>query len=82
VRFEGSVFTGGGYLEVFADNIIVDPYVTLSTRLAGVVDDGITFRARRIGTPEFENLLPFGFLNKSVSIDIGHDATLTGNSVT
>ena len=73
MRFEGNVSTGGGYLEVFGDNIIVDPYVILSTRptSAGEVDDGITFRARRIGTPEFENLLPSGFLDKSVSIDIG-----------
>ena len=56
--------------------------ITLSTlHPLGEEDDGITFRARRIGTPEFENLLPSGFLNKSVSIDIGHDATLTGGSV-
>ncbi|HKS62428.1 MAG TPA: LEPR-XLL domain-containing protein, partial [Xanthobacteraceae bacterium] len=58
VRFEGDVYTHGGYLEVFADDIIVNPGKTLSTLVNTTLDaegkpvfeDGsndIVFRARR-----------------------------------
>src|SRR5207249_7459719 len=41
----------------------------------------IVFRARRIGTTEIENLLPSGYLAKTVEIDIGANAVLRGSSV-
>ncbi|HEX8030490.1 MAG TPA: hypothetical protein VF491_18580, partial [Vicinamibacterales bacterium] len=91
VRFEGDVYTHGGYLEVFADDIIVNPGKTLSTLInttlvsdQPVFEDGgndIVFRARRIGTPEIENLLPSGYISKTVSIDIGTGANLHAGSI-
>src|SRR3954454_4893609 len=82
VRFQGNTYTGGGYLEVFADEIYIDPGVTLST-LTDQADldtgDDIVFRARRIGTPEIENLLPSGYLAKKTLIDVGAGATIRAN---
>src|SRR5439155_6297038 len=49
-----------------------------------VFEDGsndIVFRARRIGTPELENLLPSGYLSKTVSIDIGAGANLYAGNI-
>ena len=77
VRFEGDtetndgyIGTHGGYLEAFADNISVAAGTVLST----LVDDDdlttgndIVFRARRIGTPEIENLLPVGLPRQDAS---------------
>ena len=40
-----------------------------------------SFRARRIGTTEIENLLPSGYLTKTVEIDIGAGATMLGSSI-
>ena len=77
VRFEGEVYTHGGYLEAFADKIVVAPNATVST-LTNSADlasgRDIVFRARRISTVEIENQLPSGYLTKSVSIDIGAGA--------
>ncbi|MFN5948454.1 MAG: hypothetical protein ACK43N_08165, partial [Pirellulaceae bacterium] len=83
VVFEGSVYTRGGYLEVFSDTIRVNDGVTLSTVVDTDLDasNDIVFRARRVGTVEFENLLPSGYLSKSVEIEIGKNATLLGSSV-
>ncbi|MFN9446209.1 MAG: hypothetical protein ACK57Y_09265, partial [Pirellulaceae bacterium] len=83
VVFEGSVYTRGGYLEVFSDTIRVNDGVTLSTVVDNDLDasNDIVFRARRVGTVEFENLLPSGYLSKSVEIEIGKNATLLGSSV-
>ncbi|MES2101762.1 MAG: LEPR-XLL domain-containing protein, partial [Pseudomonadota bacterium] len=84
VTFADDVFTGGGYLEVFADEIKVRAGVTLSTRIDGddlTTANDIVFRARRIGTTEIENLLPSGYLSKSVDIDIGANAVLEGSNV-
>src|SRR5262249_54544091 len=47
---------------------------------AGGTND-IVFRARRIGTPEIENLLPSGYLSKTVSIEIGQQANLYAGSI-
>ncbi len=84
MRFAGDTLTHGGYLEVFADRILIDPGVTLST-LTDQNDlstgNDIVFRARRIGTPEIENLLPSGYLAKSVEIDVGAGATLRASSI-
>src|SRR5207248_660412 len=41
----------------------------------------IVFRARRIATPELENLLPSGYLSKTVSIDIGTGANLYAGDI-
>ena len=41
----------------------------------------IVFRARRISTPEVENLLPSGYLSKSVSIDVGASASLYASNI-
>ena len=38
----------------------------------------IVFRARRIGTPEIENLMPAGYLAEDRAIDIGDDADARG----
>ena len=84
VRFDGNTLTHGGYLEVFADSIAVSSGVTLST-LADASNpasgNDIVFRARRIGTPEIENLLPAGYLSKSVGIDLGVGAKLQAASI-
>ena len=84
VRFEGDTNTRGALLEVFADRIQVADGVTLSTLAdAGNPASGndIVFRARRVGTPEIENLLPAGFLSKSVGIDLGADSRLQAASI-
>ncbi|MDB5862130.1 MAG: repeat-containing protein, partial [Ramlibacter sp.] len=84
VRFEGDVYTKGGYLEVFADKIYVNAGKTLST-LTDQADlstgNDIVFRARRIGTTEIENLLPSGYLSKSVEIDVGANATIRASGI-
>ena len=84
VTFDGNVSTNGGYLEVFADVIVVSAGRTLST----LSDDNdlssgndIVFRARRIGTPEIENLLPVGYLAKKVEITIGDNAVVKASSI-
>ena len=84
IVFAGDVYTRGGYLEAFGDDISVAAGVTLST----LIDendlssgDDIVFRARRIGTPDFENTLPSGYLSKSVTIDIGDNATLLAANI-
>ncbi|MEO6651268.1 MAG: hypothetical protein ABIP17_01255, partial [Ilumatobacteraceae bacterium] len=84
VTFEGDVSTGGGYLEVFADEITVAAGATLSTLpTGGALEDGadIVFRARRFGTPEIENLLPVGYLSKTVAITIGAGAIVSAGSI-
>ncbi len=84
ISFESDVFTHGGYLEAFADDISVAAGKTLSTELnPGDLSDAddIVFRARRIGTPEIENLLPSGYLSKSVSINIGTGASLRAANI-
>ena len=84
VTFAGSVSTGGGYLETFADHIVVADGVTLSARDAIDPTDAndIVFRARRLNVPQLENLSPLAFVqDKHVSVDIGTGATLTGGGV-
>ncbi|MFL6013428.1 MAG: hypothetical protein ACJ74P_03940, partial [Gaiellaceae bacterium] len=84
VIFDQSVSTGGGYLEVFADRIEVAADTTLSTRPTGrplEEANDIVFRARRIGTPEIENLLPAGYLAKKTEIVIGARATVEAGSI-
>jgi hypothetical protein len=88
VIFAGNTFTRGGYLEVFADDIKVNNGVIVSTvpddeATTGVLANGndIVFRARRIGTPEIENLLPAGYLSKSVSIEVGTGAVMRATSI-
>ena len=51
------------------------------TRPTSTTGDDIVFRARRIGTPEIENLLPSGYLAKKTQIDIGADATLRASDL-
>ena len=84
ITFAGDTFTRGGYLEAFADDISVADGITVST-LADQSDlatgNDIVFRARRIGTTELENLLPSGYISKSVSITIGADAVLKSGSI-
>ena len=92
VIFDTSVSTHGAYLEVFADTIKVEANVHLSTTtddcqrahlelcdLAAAND--ITFRARRVGTPDIENLMPAGYLLKETDITIGANALITATSV-
>ena len=94
IVFAGSIATQGGYLEAFADDIVVASGKTLSTLKTAALtadlkpifsadgeDNDIVFRARRIGTPEIENLLPSGYLAKGVSIDIGANANLFAGSI-
>ncbi|HEY9239052.1 MAG TPA: hypothetical protein VIP10_09480, partial [Burkholderiaceae bacterium] len=92
IVFAGNVYTRGGYLEAFADDIVVEAGVTLSVLKNPALSAGkpiftedednfIVFRARRIGTPEIENLLPSGYLQKGVSIDIGAHAKLYADSI-
>lgn len=68
---------------MFAENIKINDNVTLSTEDPNDPDgaNDIVFRARRIGTAELENLSPLLVLNKSVSIDVGANATLTGGGI-
>ena len=84
MRFQGDTRTNGFCLEVFADKISIDAGINVST-LTDEDDlstgSDIVFRARRIGTPEIENLLPVGYLPKSVEIVVGANATLKGSSV-
>ena len=83
VNFTGSISTGGGYLEAFGDNISVADGITVSTRGATSSDPvgDIVFRARRLNVAQLENLSPVIVQDKSVSIDIGIGATLTGNAI-
>ena len=91
IRLEGDIYTRGGLLEVFGDDIIVSDGVVLSTLVNTALIDGdpdysggsndIVFRARRVGTPEIENLTPVGYIPKSVSIDIGDGAKLLAANI-
>jgi hypothetical protein len=81
ITFAGSISTGGGYLEAFAEDISVAPGVTLSTRGTDGVANDITFRARRFGTAELENLSPVLGTDRQVSLDIGAGAVLDANSI-
>ena len=84
VRFEGDTLTHGGYLEAFADRIYVNSGVTLSTLTDQndlATGSDIVFRARRISTTEFENLLPSGKVSKRVAIGIGAGAKLLASSM-
>ena len=83
-NINGSINTRGGDFEAFSDHFKVADNVTLSTVADGtdLASGGdITVRARRVGTPEIENLMPVGYLNKSVSINIGTNATLKAGSI-
>ena len=84
IYFETDVYTGGGYLEVFADKINISDNKILST-LTDQNDlssgNDIVFRARRVGTTELENLLPSGYLSKSVEINVGAGANLLASSI-
>ncbi|MCI0464745.1 MAG: hypothetical protein L0Z62_48090, partial [Gemmataceae bacterium] len=84
VRFQGDTLTHGGYLEVFADKIVIDANKTLSTLTDQndlTTGNDIVFRARRIGTTEIENLLPSGYLPKSVEIDVGAGVQIRASSI-
>ena len=94
VRFEANTFTNGAYLEVFADVIKILDGVFVSTLadnpadLAAIPTDDelanagdIVFRARRIGTPEIENLMPAGYLAKQTEISVGAGARVWGSGI-
>ena len=69
---------------MFADKIVVKEGITLSTETdAGDLTTGndIVFRARRIGTPEIENLLPIGYIGKTTSIVVENDAEIRASSI-
>ncbi len=74
VTFTGDISVG--YLEVFADHIKVNDDVKIE---AG--DDGIFFRQRMIGVSTVENLLPVFATVRSVSLDVGERAELSGGAV-
>ena len=74
VTFSGNI--SPSYLEVFADNIKINDNVKI---MAG--DDGIFFRARLIGVSTVENLLPIFATTRSVSVDVGKNAELSGGSI-
>ncbi len=82
--FEGNVYTGGGYLEVFADKIDISDDKIISTLTdQNDLESGndIVFRARRIGTTELENLMPSGYLSKTVEINVGARAEMRASSI-
>ncbi|HVK14038.1 MAG TPA: hypothetical protein VM597_35170, partial [Gemmataceae bacterium] len=73
------IFTGDialDYLEVFADHVTVQDRVDIATG-----DSGIFFRTRLVGVSTVENLLPAFATDRSVSVDIGKDAVLTGGNI-
>ncbi|MCA9149462.1 MAG: hypothetical protein KDA92_09195, partial [Planctomycetales bacterium] len=72
----GTIDTGGGLLEVYADVVTVSDDVTIDT---GASD--ILFRPRIMSNAQLENLSPLLFPNREVSIDIGANATLRGGSI-
>jgi hypothetical protein len=91
VIFDGNIYTNGGYLEAFGDNIEVTDGSILSTAIRdplnptapGNLSDGndIVFRARRISTPDLVNLTPVGYVPKSVEIRIGTGAKVYASSI-
>ena len=77
VTFTGSIDTGGGTLEVWADRVSVGEDVSIS-----VGDGWITFRVRLYGIATLENLTPVAFVsNRQVSIEIGARAILEGTGI-
>ncbi len=83
VIFAGDVYTNGAYLEVFAETIKQADNVTVSTYKADGSGDGnsITWRARKIGAAELENLSPVMVMTKEVYVEIGENATLKATEI-
>ncbi len=85
IFFSGDTFTHGGYLEVFAESIAVNPGVKVST-LADPADltsegEDIVFRARRINTTDLTNLSPLMINIRDVEVNIGAGAELRGAGI-
>ena len=82
---DGITVADGVTLSTLANTVLVPDRLDPSPNPALIPDlasgNDIVFRARRIGTPEVENLLPAGFLSKSVHIDIGDSAKLYAGSI-
>jgi hypothetical protein len=85
VVISGNINTRGGFLDIWADNITVNPGVVVDTVKPGVVGDthrgDIVLRARMTGLADIENLLPVFGTARSVDIDIGANATLRGGGI-
>ena len=74
IVFSGNIDTHGGFLDAWAPNIQVNDGVHIA-----VGNNDIVLRSRRIGIAELENLSPLLATNRSVSIDIGQNASLTAD---
>ncbi|HLL17492.1 MAG TPA: hypothetical protein VK439_01805, partial [Rubrivivax sp.] len=76
VVISGNINTRGGFLDIWADNISVNPGVVVETGSGDIV-----LRARMTGLADIENLLPVFGTARSVDIDIGANATLRGGGI-